>query len=72
MDIELIEIIRELKSLIQQKVSNRWMNIHVVAQYSSVSLSTIRRAVRTGRLKASNTTGKLLFKVSEVEKWLNG
>jgi len=37
-----------------------------------MSESTIRRAVKRGTLKASQSTGKLLFKVSSVDRWLNG
>ena len=48
------------------------MNIHEVSNYTSVSGSKIRRAVQRGALKVSNSTGKLLFKVSDVDRWLNG
>tara|TARA_B100000212_G_C26969759_1_gene362054 strand:- start:298 stop:468 length:171 start_codon:yes stop_codon:yes gene_type:complete len=41
-----------------------------VCRYSSISDSTIRRAVRRGTLKASTSTGRLLFKKSNVDKWL--
>ena len=71
MEIHTIELLKEIKSLIQDKVSNRWMNIHEVSNYTSVSGSTIRRAVQRGALKVSNSTGKLLFKVSDVDRWLS-
>ena len=32
---------------------------------------TIRRAVKKGKLKASQSNGKLLFKLSNVDRWLN-
>ena len=41
------------------------------SRYTSVSNSTIRRAVKKGKLKASQSTGKLLFKLSNVDRWLN-
>ena len=66
------ESLKEIKSLIQDKIANRWMDIKEVSALTSVSTSTIRRAVRKGALKASTSTGKLLFKVSDVDKWLNG
>ena len=72
MELHTIELLKEIKSLIQDKITNRWMNIHEVSNYTSVSSSTIRRAVQRGELKVSNSTGKLLFKVSDVERWLNG
>ena len=51
---------------------NNWLKIAEVIQYSSVSDSTIRRAVKKGVLKASQSTGRLLFKKSNVDKWLGG
>ena len=53
-------------------VKDNWLNINAVCNYSSLSPSTIRRAVYKGALKASRITGKMLFKTSEVDRWLNG
>jgi len=72
MDYAIIKILNDIKSLIQNKSSNRWMNIKGLSEYTSLSHSTIRRAVRKGVLKASTSTGKLLFKISDVDRWLNG
>ena len=71
MDYRINEIMNDIKSLIQNKSSNHWMNIKGLSEYTSLSQSTIRRAVRKGVLKASNSTGRLLFKVSDVDRWLN-
>ena len=65
------ELLEEIKCLIKDKVSDRWLSIREAASYASVSESTIRRAVKRGSLKASQVTGKLLFKVSKVDKWLS-
>ena len=72
MEIKTIELLNEIKILIQNKVSNKWITIRDVCNYTSVSESTVRRAVRMGSLKASQSTGKLLFKISNVDKWLQG
>ena len=66
-----VELLEEIRELILGKISNRWMNIKEVSNYTSVSQSTIRRAVQKGVLKVSTTTGKLLFKLSDVDRWLN-
>ena len=71
MENRLFELLEEIKGLIKDKVSDRWLNIRKVASYASVSESTIRRAVKRGNLKASQVTGKLLFKVSSVDRWLS-
>ena len=68
--------IAELLQQIDDKISNnpkqdRWLNISEASDYTSVSTSTLRRNVKDGHLKASTKLGKLLFKVSELEKWLN-
>ena len=65
-----MEMLEELKSLVITNHHNKWMNINEICNYTSVSESTIRRAVRRGTLKASTSTGRLLFKKSNVDKWL--
>ena len=69
---KILEEIRDLKSMVHGKLSERWLTITDVTNYTSLSDSTIRRAVRKGTLKCSKNTGKLLFKKSDVERWLNG
>ena len=68
----ILDMLEEIKDLIKDKLSDRWLNIGEVASYASVSESTVRRAVKRGTLNASQVTGKLLFKVSWVDRWLNG
>ena len=71
MEIRMIELLNEIKSLILGKVNDRWLTLREVSEYASVSESTIRRARKRGVLKSSDATGRLLFKVSSVDKWLN-
>jgi len=71
MEIRVIELLNEIKTLILGKVNERWLTIREVSEYASVSESTIRRAIKRGVLKSSNATGRLLFKVSSVDRWLN-
>lgn len=72
MEIRLIELLNEIKTLILGKVNERWLTLKEVSDYASVSESTIRRAIVKGNLKSSKVTGRLLFKVSSVDRWLNG
>ena len=72
MEIRLIELLNEIKTLILGKVNGRWLTIKEVSDYASISESTIRRAIVKGDLKSSKVTGRLLFKVSSVDRWLNG
>ena len=72
MKYRIIEQLDEMKSILKKLNDNNWLKIAEVIQYSSVSDSTIRRAVKKGVLKASQSTGRLLFKKSNVDKWLGG
>lgn len=67
----IIEKLNELKNLIQNNLSDRWLNIEEVCKYSSLSASTIIRATQKGVLKVSKKTGKNLFRISWVDNWLN-
>ena len=70
MEIRIVEMLNEIKTLILGKVNERLRTLKEVSEYTSVSESTIRRAIKKGVLKASDKTGRLLFKVSDVDRWL--
>ena len=68
--------IREQLERIEKKLdgrfSNKFLSITEVAILTSLSPSTLRRAVAKGELKCSKKVGKLLFHEDAVRKWLNG
>ena len=72
---ELIPI-REQLERIEKKLDgsfkNQFLSINEVSKLTSLSTSTIRRAVAKGELKCSKRLGKLLFLESDVRKWING
>ena len=72
---ELIPI-REQLERIEKKIDgnfkNQFLSINEVSNLTSISASTIRRAIDRGELKCSKKLGKLLFQESDVRKWLNG
>ena len=72
MEYRILEMLEDLKSLIKTNHHNKWMNIRKICDYTSVSESTIRRAIKRGVLKASNQTRRLLFKRINVDTWLGG
>ena len=72
MEIRIMEMLTEMKEMIQGNISDKWMNMKDVCNYTSVSESTIRRAVKRGTLKSSKGTGRLLFKQSNIDSWLKG
>jgi len=73
--IELIPI-REQLDRIEKKLDgsfkNQFLSINEVSKLTSLSTSTIRRAIDRGELKCSKKLGKLLFQESDVRRWLNG
>ena len=72
---ELIPI-REQLERIEKKLDgnfkNQFLSINEVSKLTSLSPSTIRRAVAKGQLTCSKRLGKLLFLESDVRKWING
>ena len=68
--------IREQLERIEKKLDgsfeNKFLSINEVSNLTSLSASTIRRAIDRGELKCSKKLGKLLFQESDVRKWLNG
>ena len=68
--------IRELLERIEKKIDwvfkNQFLSINEVSNLTSLSASTIRRAIDRGELKCSKKLGKLLFQESDLMKWLNG
>ena len=72
---ELIPIREQLERIekkLDGKLSNKFLSITEVAKLTSLSPSTLRRAVAKGELKCSKKVGKLLFHEDAVRKWLNG
>ena len=70
MSYKINERLEYVEQLLQAKCVSKWMGIKEVSIYSSLSPSTIRRAVLRGSLKVSKSTGKLLFQVGDVDRWL--
>ncbi len=66
------ELLEKIDKKLDGKFSHKYLNINEVARISSLSTSTIRRAVNRGELKYVRRKGKLIFKDSEVDKWING
>ena len=62
----------DILTYIKSNNPSRYVGINEVSKISGLSCSTLRRYVKAQKLKASDSTGKLLFKVSDVENWLNG
>ena len=66
------EQLNRIEKKIDGKIPNRYLDINQSADFTSLSVSTLRRAVNKGELKCSRKLGKLLFQESDIRRWLNG
>ena len=72
-DLALLEKLDRIERLILKgRLSDRWISLDEAVGYSGLSKSSLRRVVRAGRLKASRATGKLMFRVSWIDKFMSG
>tara|TARA_Y100000996_G_C22115596_1_gene475844 strand:- start:14 stop:250 length:237 start_codon:yes stop_codon:yes gene_type:complete len=70
--VELKTILERIEDNLRNKETEKYLTIKDVADFTSLSLSTIRRYVQKGELKCSKKSGKLLFWINDVRKWLDG
>tara|TARA_Y100000361_G_scaffold106347_1_gene96096 strand:- start:143 stop:379 length:237 start_codon:yes stop_codon:yes gene_type:complete len=67
----IVSLINDVKNLLLNKeATDNWIGVNEASKYCGVSTATLRRHVKDNKLSASQATGKLLFKRSELEKWL--
>ena len=72
---ELDAILARLDSIgdkLDGKVAKGWLDLKAASKYCDLSPQTLMRYNRSGQLKSSKSTGKLMFKVEWLDKWLNG
>ena len=67
----IVEQLDRIEKKLDGKSSNRYLGIYEVATLTSLSASTIRRAIRRGELKCSKKLGKLLFLERDIRRWLS-
>jgi len=71
MEIRILEKLDNILRILQNKIpKDNYMDIKQVAEYSSLSRSSIRRSCQEGRLKYSDKHGKFLFLKSDVQNWV--
>ena len=65
-------LIRKLLEWIEKKIEgnfkNQFLNINEISNLTSLSASTLRRAIDRGELKCSKKLGKLLFQECQCKK----
>jgi len=68
----IIDKLNHIESILSNQKADRWLNIHEASDHVGLSSSTIRRNAMSGRLKVTKKTGKLLFKRSWLDSFLEG
>ena len=68
----LLQKIERIEQILLNQQPNNWLTLKQICKHSNLSDSSIRRAVSKGRLKCSHQTGKLLFKQSWIDNYLEG
>ena len=53
-------------------VKNGYLNMKGITEYTSLSPSTVHRAIKAGKLRYFQPGRKLLFKVVDVDRWIDG
>ena len=71
MEFKIMEQLDRIEKILAGNYTNKYLNIHQVSDLTSVSPSTIRRAIKRGELKCINKLGKLLFLEKDVRNWLS-
>ena len=70
-DIEnILQKLNRIEEKIDRKVNKYWMSIAEVSQVSSLSRSTINRAIKKGELKTVLHGGKRMVKKEWLDKWI--
>ena len=71
MELRILEKLDNILRILQNKIpKDNYMDIGQVAEYSSMSRSSIRRSCQDSRLKYSDKHGKFLFRKEDVRKWV--
>ena len=72
MDHPILDKLDEILYLLKCEDKKGWVDIRKASFYTGVSVSTLRRNIRRGSLKSSNYRGKILFRVADLDRWLDG
>ena len=59
-----------IESKLNGTITRKFLSINQVCELTSLSTSTIRRAIKRGQLKCFKKLGKILFLKSDVIDWI--
>ena len=72
--IPILERLDRIESIVTDRSSKNdpLMTLKDVSNYARVCEATIRRAIHKGTIKPFKSSGKKLFRRTDVDKWLKG
>jgi len=68
----IIDRLDRIENKLNNKATDQYIDINQASVFTSLSVSTLRRYVARGELKCCRKLGKLLFKESDIQRWLGG
>ena len=71
-DHSIYEKLDEILTLLKGEKRQGWIDIKKASLYAGVSISTLRRNINRGSLKASSYQGKTLLRIADLDRWLDG
>ena len=69
--IPVMERLDRIERSLEKNQAPKLMTLKDVAEYSSLSQMSVRRAIQKGILKPFKDIGKKLFRKDDVDRWLN-
>ena len=69
---QILDMFDEIMKALKGKNSDEWLTMNQVAAYTKLSEPTLHRYIQRGLIKVSKQTGRLLFKKSNVDAFLEG
>ena len=64
------EQLDRIESKLNGTITRKFLSINQVCELTSLSASTIRRAINKGQLKCSKKLGKIIVKESDMLNWI--
>ena len=62
--------LNRIERKLDSRLNEKWLNTKQVVAFTGYSVSTIHRAIKCGKLKVYQGTGKNLFQKSDVDRWI--
>ena len=68
---KLDKVLQKLNESGTDTIRRGYLNLKDAIKYTGLSKSTLVRAIQKGELKTSKTSGRLLFRLEWIDKWLS-